>query len=614
MSFLFSNPFDDLVEKATSENLPTGTDDLVTNLEIADKIKAKEVTARAAATTIKRRINHSNPNVQLLALKLADTCVKNSGHHFVQEVASREFIDNLVSIVRAPTGTNSEVRQKALALIQLWGVTFKSKPDLSYVPEVYQTLKLEGYSFPPLERAESSSAMIETATAPEWTDSDICMRCRTAFTTFNRKHHCRNCGQTFCGQCSAKTLALPQFGLTDEVRVCDTCYTRVTSKSPPGTPAFGRASAVTKDNDVSRREEEELQKAIALSLEASQRGGAPKPKAPVSKPKPVYQDDEDDEDLKAAIAASLKDAGSTSSHKATPGSKPDYVYQAPPTREEGPTSAGFTNGGSSAASKQQQQYYDSNELSAVELENIRLFSELVERTEADVAVRGYGVLQHSQIQTLYNQISTMQPKLARNLDDTTRKHDQFYALNDRLTDAIKQYDNILQERLANAGYGQAYNYQQQSYQRSEPVPGNYPAQYAPHQMPPPTGYTPAPPVGPDMNHYSVPMDPTRPQLVHGEGHGHPYAPHSQTQLQQPYRSYVPPENPAYAPGTGLPPPAEAQAGYPMQGNYTYSAPGQTAQGYVAPVPPQALGQLQQQQPPAGYVPAKEEVEKPLIEL
>ena len=39
---------------------------------------------------------------------------------------------------------------------------------------------------------------------------DKCYECHTPFTTFNRRHHCRVCGQVFCAKCCPRTtLAAP---------------------------------------------------------------------------------------------------------------------------------------------------------------------------------------------------------------------------------------------------------------------------------------------------------------------------------------------------------------------------------------------------------------------
>ena len=77
-------------------------------------------------------------------------------------------------------------------------------------------LKTKGHQFPELKEAD---AMFTMDTAPNWTDGKKCHRCRDDFTFTNRKHHCRNCGQVFCGQCTSKQCPLPKYGIEKEVSV-----------------------------------------------------------------------------------------------------------------------------------------------------------------------------------------------------------------------------------------------------------------------------------------------------------------------------------------------------------------------------------------------------------
>jgi len=63
--------------------------------------------------------------------------------------------------------------------------------------------------------------------AREWLADDqakFCMACKTEFSTFVRRHHCRKCGKIYCGPCSSKTYPLVEFGHAKTVRVCDSCY------------------------------------------------------------------------------------------------------------------------------------------------------------------------------------------------------------------------------------------------------------------------------------------------------------------------------------------------------------------------------------------------------
>jgi Rab-GTPase-TBC domain/FYVE zinc finger len=55
-----------------------------------------------------------------------------------------------------------------------------------------------------------------------WANEAKCHHCQLNFGYFKRRHHCRNCGLSFCSAHSSNTMVLEQFG-SRPVRVCDGC-------------------------------------------------------------------------------------------------------------------------------------------------------------------------------------------------------------------------------------------------------------------------------------------------------------------------------------------------------------------------------------------------------
>ena len=68
---------------------------------------------------------------------------------------------------------------------------------------------------------------------PAFKKSNYCTKCNKKFSMFgNKRHHCRNCGQSFCDPCSDKSIPISKYGFNEAVRVCESCYIKIVKGSP----------------------------------------------------------------------------------------------------------------------------------------------------------------------------------------------------------------------------------------------------------------------------------------------------------------------------------------------------------------------------------------------
>ncbi|EEY59580.1 myosin-like protein [Phytophthora infestans T30-4] len=62
------------------------------------------------------------------------------------------------------------------------------------------------------------------AVVPRFAKAPTCFECDCTFNLLVRRHHCRQCGNSFCYEHSTRQLALPHLGYMAAQRVCDACF------------------------------------------------------------------------------------------------------------------------------------------------------------------------------------------------------------------------------------------------------------------------------------------------------------------------------------------------------------------------------------------------------
>ncbi|KAF2741840.1 hypothetical protein M011DRAFT_472725 [Sporormia fimetaria CBS 119925] len=135
-----SNVFDDVVVKATDENLTSENWGLI--LDVCDKVQSSDTGAKDAVQALIKRLAHRNANVQLYTLELANALSQNCGVNLHKELASRSFTDALLRLA-GDRNTHQQVKAKILERMEEWTEMFSSNPDLGIMSDAYMRLKAQ---------------------------------------------------------------------------------------------------------------------------------------------------------------------------------------------------------------------------------------------------------------------------------------------------------------------------------------------------------------------------------------------------------------------------------------------------------------------------------------
>ncbi|XP_054153058.1 lateral signaling target protein 2 homolog [Oppia nitens] len=149
-------------------------------------------------------------------LKLTD--INNSDETTLQTLNSNDELNGHIS--RSTTFTNEN--------------SLMSQLSDDYSPQTESIISDDMTQTTPQLGEESQQYLLPPIWVPDELVS-VCTQCCSQFTIIRRRHHCRNCGQIYCHNCSNNFTPLLRYGYVKPVRVCDRCHQQMSVQIPTQT-------------------------------------------------------------------------------------------------------------------------------------------------------------------------------------------------------------------------------------------------------------------------------------------------------------------------------------------------------------------------------------------
>ncbi|KAF2719182.1 hypothetical protein K431DRAFT_340156 [Polychaeton citri CBS 116435] len=513
-----ANPMDDLVGKATDENLTSENWEYI--LDVCDKVGASPSGPAHAVSALIKRLAHRNANVQLYTLELANALSQNCGADLHRELASKAFTDALLRLA-ADRNTHAQVKQKVLERMSTWTEEFRKNPELGIMEQAFGKLRQSQPALMPPPSKPGKREISSEDRAKE--DEELQM---------------------------ALALSVQDNG----------------AKGAGGAAAGGSGGTVRDDSEP----------LPATNAQAGNAAGTTA--ATVSRVRALYDFTPSEpgelafrkNDIIAVLESVFKDWWKGSLRGQTGIFPLNYVEKLQdPTKEEMERDAGM---------------------------EAEVFGEIrsVEKLLALLSVREggsrRGEREEEEISELYQRTLSIRPKLIELIGKYSQKKDDFTQLNEKFIKARRDYEALLDSSMSQPQYSQQFPIRQQP-------PGNRQSyapphlQQGPYGQQPPQGY---PPQGPPP---SAAYPPQQPYAAQSHQHLPPHTQDPSQRYFSPVPSEAPPQQPQQQQQQQQQPPQTYGSQYqpPPPNGAPASAPFHFIPGGVQPGAPPSQQPPQQQE-------------------